>query len=291
MSSEIFPPVPTETARAARSVFGRSNFYLATGDQVNSLFSGIILEDPHGRIHKPSRSQAMLYLITIFQYVETLPDNSAADALRLRTDWKYALHLPLTYPGLSASSFCEFRKWLLSDRTGEQTLQTILTRLSEVMLVTGKPCFSLPSGDIVRKVCLLSRLAMVWDSIGEILGVLAGKQPEWLRTVNLPHWYERYGNHQKTINLVARDSELEALAQQIGADGDYLLKAISDAHDLALANLPEILGMKQIWKDQYVLGEGKISWRKDACAYCSSPIHEKGFNEKINRTGTERRSA
>jgi len=273
VSSEIFPPVPTETARAARSVFGRSNFYLATGDQVNSLFSGIILEDPHGRIHKPSRSQAMLYLITIFQYVETLPDNSAADALRLRTDWKYALHLPLTYPGLSASSFCEFRRWLQSDRAGEQTLQTLLTRLSEVKLVTGKPCFSLPSSEIVRKVCFLNRLAMVWDSIGDVLGVLAGKQPEWLRKVNLPHWYERYGNHQKTINLAANYSELVDIAQSIGADGDHLLKAITDAQDPALANLPEILAMKQIWKDQYLSGEGKISWRKDACAYCPSLIH------------------
>jgi hypothetical protein len=219
----------------------------------------------------------MLYLITIFQYVETLPDNSAADALRLRLDWKYALHLPLTYPGLSASSFCEFRKWLLSDRTGEQTLQAILTRLSEVMLVTGKPCFSLPAGDIVRNVCLLSRLAMVWDSIGEVLGVLAVKQPEWLRKVNLPHWYERYGNRRKTINLTAKDSELVDLAQSIGADGDHLLMAISAADSPGLVSLPEVLAMKQVWRDQYEWFGGKLFWRKDACAYCSSPIYRKGF--------------
>lgn len=266
MSSELFPPVPTETVKAAQSVFGRSNFYLATGDLVNILFSGLILVDPHDRIPKPSRSQAMLYLITIFQHVETLPDNPAADALRLRVDWKYALHLPLTYPGMSASSFCEFRKWLLSDRTGEQNLQKILTRLSEVMLVNGKPCFSLSSGDIVRNVCLLSRLAMVWDSIGEVLGALAAKQPEWLRKVNLPHWYERYGNHHRTINLAAGDSERVDLAQSIGADGAHLLMAISEADAPELASLPEVLAMKQVWRDQYERFGERLSWRKETCS-------------------------
>jgi hypothetical protein len=79
------------------------------------------------------------------------------------------------------------------------------------------------------------------------------------------------------------------MAKSIGEDGNHLLKAISEAQEPALSNMPEILAMERIWKDQYVWGEGKISWKKDACAYCSTPIQRYGFDLRGVRTDPERR--
>jgi transposase len=50
-----------------------------------------------------------LAFVTIFQFLEKLSDRAAANALRVRLDWKYALHLPLNYAGFKFSVLSEFR--------------------------------------------------------------------------------------------------------------------------------------------------------------------------------------
>ena len=46
--------------------------------------------------------------------MEKLPDRQAAEAVRIRLDWKYALHLPLTYTGFDYRVLSEFRDRLLA---------------------------------------------------------------------------------------------------------------------------------------------------------------------------------
>ena len=290
MSSELFPPIPADTASAARSVFGRSNFYLTTGDQANNLFSGLILDDPYAWVGQSARSLAILYLITIFQFMETLPDHPAADALRVRVDWKYALHLPLNYPGLDAALFCEFRKWLLMNRTREQTLEVLLSRLSNVLEFSSRQDSFLETRRLISSVCRHSRLAKIWETMCQALEALAAKQPAWLRLVNLPHWYERYGRQRKTLNLAAGGPEQETLAQAIGADGAYLLKAISESETPGLEDLPEVGALKQVWQEQYVWANGKALWRKVACAACPLASTQRYPNEKkpLNPGGGKR---
>ncbi|MEV8057722.1 transposase [Streptomyces antimycoticus] len=47
----------------------------------------------------PSVSPGMLALVSVPQYAERLTDRQAADAVRGRIDWKYALGLQLADPG------------------------------------------------------------------------------------------------------------------------------------------------------------------------------------------------
>ena len=44
-----------------------------------------------------------LALVTVFQFLENLSDRQAADAVRARIDWKYALGLELTDTGFHFS--------------------------------------------------------------------------------------------------------------------------------------------------------------------------------------------
>ena len=267
MKAELFPPIPSDTAKTARAVFGKSNFYIVTGDQANSLFSGLILVDSNKQVQRPARTLALFYLIMIFQFLETLPDNQAADALRQRVDWKYALHLPLNHSGFQAATFCEFRKWLLVDRTSEHHLQTLLSRLSEVVLSTNRQSLNLDADQIVARVCMFSRLERIWEAFSLAVEALAIKRPDRLRAISLPHWYERYSRQRNNLNLRAEPSEQERLAQSIGADGFYLLEAIANID--GLADLPEVSTLSQVWQDQYELVEGKVLWRNEACANCS----------------------
>ncbi len=47
------------------------------------------------------------------QYMENLTDRQAAEAVRARLDWKYALGLRLDDAGFDHSVLSEFRQWLL----------------------------------------------------------------------------------------------------------------------------------------------------------------------------------
>jgi len=263
------PPIPLETAKSARAVFGRSNFYLAIGDQAEKLFEGITLADPSGRFRKPPRTMARLYLITIFQFVETLPDHHAADALRERTDWKYALHAPLSYPGLGPDSFCEFRRWLKIEESSRRNLQALLLRMSEVTEFTAGQLPGVDAESVISDVCRISRWANLWEALHQAIEALAGRRPDWLLAVCQPHWFVRYGSQRKHLDLVAETVEEGTLPQAIGADGRYLLEAISKAGDSELAELAEVRALDRLWHEQFEFRANGMRWREEACAGCS----------------------
>jgi transposase len=57
-------------------------------------------------------------LVTLLQFAKRLSDRQAADAVRSRIDWKYALALPLADPGFDASVLYEFRIRLVAGEAG-----------------------------------------------------------------------------------------------------------------------------------------------------------------------------
>ena len=52
---------------------------------------------------QPAESAWRLALVLVMQYAEGLTDRQAADAVRTRIDWKYALSLEITDPGFDFS--------------------------------------------------------------------------------------------------------------------------------------------------------------------------------------------
>lgn len=269
MNSAIFPTIPFDTVMAARSVFGRGNFYIATGDQANQLFAGIVLEDPSGRFLNQIHTLAMIYMITIFQFVETLPDQSAANAMRERIDWKYALHLDMNHPGMDAETFCEFRQWLSINKIGQQNLAELLQRLSAITFFTNKPGTSLEPDQVISDVCQISRLAKIWEAFNQATKALAAVRPDWLSAASLPHWPERYGQGYKLVNLKLDKVERYVFAQEIGADGSYLLNEIAKTNDPVLEDIAEVRALRLTWHEQFQQVGGKVWWRKRSCLGCT----------------------
>src|ERR687890_326870 len=77
---------------------------------------------------RPAEAPWRLALVSVLQFAEALPDRKAADAVRGRIDWKYALGLELTDPGFDASVLCEFRSRLLAGGAEERLLDRLLER-------------------------------------------------------------------------------------------------------------------------------------------------------------------
>ena len=80
---------------------------------------------------RPAEAPAQLALITVMQFAEGLSDAQAADAVRARIDWKYALALDLTDPGFDASVLSEFRQRLITGHAELLLFETMLPRFQE----------------------------------------------------------------------------------------------------------------------------------------------------------------
>src|SRR4051812_40020699 len=110
--------VPEDIAVIGERVLGEGDPYRVIGEQLADLvedeqFAG--LYDGRGRA---AISPSVLALVTIFQFLEDLPDREASRQVVVRLDWKYALHLPLGYRGFDFSCLSYFRRRLLEHEQG-----------------------------------------------------------------------------------------------------------------------------------------------------------------------------
>jgi transposase len=131
-------PVPEETARVARAACPTGNPYLAMRDLLGPLYEDrqfAALFPPQGQ---PAFAPWLLALVTIMQFAEGLSDRQAAEAVRVRLDWKYALNLELTDPGFDCSILCEFRARLLTRGAEHLLLETMLEHFKARGLVTAR---------------------------------------------------------------------------------------------------------------------------------------------------------
>ena len=141
---------------------------------------------------QPALAPAQLALVTVFQFVEGLSDRQAADAVRGRIDWKYALCLPLEDPGFDASVLVEFRSRLIARGAETLLFEALLTVLKEEQLVKPRSRQRTDSTHVLAAIHVLNRLELVGETLRHALNTLATVAPEWLRTWAPSEWFDRY---------------------------------------------------------------------------------------------------
>jgi len=102
--------IPEQTVEVARTAFPKGNPYMRMRDELGPIYTNPEFAHLFPRDGQPAEAPAHLALVSIMQFAEGLSDAQAADAVRARIDWKYALALELTDPGFDSSVLCEFRK-------------------------------------------------------------------------------------------------------------------------------------------------------------------------------------
>src|SRR5438270_10992022 len=211
---------------------------------------------------QPAYQAWRLAVVTVLQYAEGLTDRQAANAVRERIDWKYALGLELTDAGCDFSVLSEFRARLVESQ--QETL--LLDRLLEVckqrgwLKAGGKQ--RTDSTHVLARVRSLSNLAGVAEPLRAVLDDLATLAPEWLVQQISLDWFERYSHRVENYRLPKAESQRTALAQQIGADGLHLLQALQQpTAPAALAEIASVQVLRQVWQQYDDLSSGKAKWR------------------------------
>src|ERR671910_2490536 len=226
--------IPSETARVARAAFPKGTVVMRLRDEFNALYQDEDFRNLYPARGQPALTPWRLALVTVFQFLEHLSDRQAADAVRARIDWKYALGLELTDPGFHFSVLAEFRARLVAGGAEHLLLDTMLERFKARGLVKARGKQRTDSIYVLAAVRDLSFLERVAETLRAALDDVAAVAPDWLRAVAKPVWFERYGRRVEDYRLPKSREEREALALDVGADGFVLLDAL-DAPDAPAA--------------------------------------------------------
>src|ERR671931_521577 len=126
LRSEPIGPVPEETARVVRAAFPRGNLYVQLRDVLGVVYEDASFAGLFAVRGRPAEVPWRLALITVMQFAEGLSDRQAAEAVRARIDWKYALGLELSDPGFDFSVLSEFRSRLVAGSAEHSLLDALL---------------------------------------------------------------------------------------------------------------------------------------------------------------------
>lgn len=261
--------MPEETAQIAKVIYKIENMYIRIGDQLAKLFEGLSLAglDPTGE--KSVNNLRILALVTVFQCIENMPDLSVPEAVRNRMDWKYALHLPINGPVFTSQELCNFRQLLLFNLEGFNVFQEVINCLGKIGYVGSSEVDCQTSGQLLKKVCDISRIEQISRAINQTIEALAVYDPEWLRKITLPHWYERYNQKPEKSSNVNISNNLVFLIHAYRDDILHILNSIEDEDRLQLKSIPEIRRLHLLFQQQYDIKGDQIVWRSDGCTICS----------------------
>jgi transposase len=259
--------VPEETARVAHAAFPTGkNIYLQMRDQLGSIFDDQQFAALFSATGQPALSPHRLALATILQFAEGLSDQQAADAVRTRIDWKYALSLELTDPGFDSSVLCEFRSRLIAGGAEQLLFETMLSLFRDLGLLKRRGRQRTDSTHVLAAVQSLCRLERIGETMRAALNSVAVVAPTWLQQLAPPAWYERYSERCENYRLPSAAPARQALAMTIAADGFTLLRAVYQPDAPAcLPSIPAVAVLRQVWLQQFY-GPQQVAWRSPADA-------------------------
>src|SRR5499433_3291060 len=169
LHAQPFTDVPLETARVAHAAFPQGNIYMRMRDEIGGIYEDEAFAPLFSARGQPAEAPWRLALVTIMQYAEGLPDRQAADAVRSRIDWKYALNLELTDSGFDHTVLSEFRARLITGSAEQLRLDTFLQMCRERKFLKARGRQRTDSTHVLAAIRVLNRLECVGETLRHAL--------------------------------------------------------------------------------------------------------------------------
>jgi len=192
MHPQPISPILEDTARVARAAFPKGKVYIEMRDVLGSVYGDEDFEELFKARGRPAiapwglgvgHGDAVLG--------RSFSDRQAAEAVRFRIDWKYALGLQLSDPGFDFSVLSEFRSRLLEGgiRRGCSWRSCLRgARSANTSRLGGAG--SAPTPPVCWALCaFLSKWERTTETMRAALNVLATTNPDWLREHADPEWF------------------------------------------------------------------------------------------------------
>lgn len=253
LRAEPLGEIPSETVRVARAAFPKGNLYLRMRDELGVLYEDADFAALFPPLGRPALSPWRLALITIFQFLEGLPDRQAADAVRARLDWKYALSLELTDSGFDFSVLTEFRSRLIEGNQEHLLLDKMLSQFKarDLLKLRGKQ--RTDSTHVIGAVRRLWRLNLIVETLRAALNQIAHLDSEWLQPRLTSEWVKRYARRVEMERLPTSEQARERYAVEVGQDGFHLLEMLDQDGTEGLRCLEAVGVLRLVWEQQFAV--------------------------------------
>lgn len=259
MCLKVQPPwqMPEGTRRIGQHLLEEKNTYRLIGDDLFAKLNEQDFVDLYPSDGQPGLSPVILAFVTVFQFLEKLPDRQAAESLRMRLDWKYALHLPLEYEGFNFSVLSEFRDRLIAGKAEGRVFEVLVAQIREMGLIKEHGKQRTDSLAMLSKVRWLSRLEEAVETLRLAVVALVKADRDWVAEILPPSWEDKYG--ERFVMQRYTEKEWKDYEANIGNDGQWLLKRIMDGGAPAgLQELSEVKLLQTVWAQQFRAEAGQM---------------------------------
>jgi transposase len=264
LKSLPIPPVPEEVARVAHAVFPHGNVFMQLRDTLGTIYTDEAFADLFPTHGQPAFVPWRLALVTVFQFMENLTDRQAADAVRDRLAWKYALSLELTDAGFDHTVLSEFRSRLVKGNAEQRLLDLLLEQCREGGWLKTGGRQRTDSTHVLAKIRALNRTLRVAQTMVYILNVLSEVAPDWILAHVPAEWVERYGKRLEEERLPKEEQERHRYANQVGTDGWMLLDALqAPTTPDWMKTLPAVTTLRTLWEQQFEPLDQGGRWRQE----------------------------
>ncbi|NWJ49099.1 MAG: transposase [Chloroflexi bacterium] len=192
LQPENLNPIPAQTSLIAHSAFPNGNTYMTMRDVLGTFYCDQDFVDLFPLRGQHALAPWRLALITILQFAENLTDRQAANAVRARIDWKYALGLELSDCGFDYSVLSEFRTRLLAGQAEQQLFELMLKEFKQRGLLKPGGKQRTDSTHVLAAVRELNRTEGIAETLRAALNAVALVAPTWLR------WSEPWNTRPQT---------------------------------------------------------------------------------------------
>jgi transposase len=246
--------IPAEIKRLGQTILAEDDPYRLVGDEVQDVLSledfvHLYSEDGRGAV-----CPIILSLVTVFQFLENVPDREAAKWSVVRLDWKYALHVPLEWMGFHFSTLSNFRQRLLDHGEERLLFEKVLSWVNGHGFLKKPGKQRTDSTHVLGRVAALSRLEMLWETLRLVLRTVERTASSWYGKTIPAAYHEVYSVRQHDWQL--NQEEMQRATKQAGRDGFWFLDRIDESAPEAVRELEEVAILRKALDQQFTRGSG-----------------------------------
>lgn len=216
-------------------------------DRLNGLWHDEDFADWYPRDGRPGLSPAQLATVCVLQFLLGLSDRQAAEAVRCRIDFKYAMAMELDDPGFHHSVLADFRDRLAEGDRADRLLDLALARLKEAGLVHERTTQRTDSTHVLAAVRDPTRLELITEAVRAAPEEVAGTSPHLLDELVDEDWGRRCG---RPVRLGKNPTKPRTRILATGNDAVRLLEYLY-RHGADCTSGPRIQALRQIMVQNY----------------------------------------